>query len=617
MNNDRFFGYRRYTDVFSETRWATENEIKKAADYINLSADKYEVAGLPLISDTREAWVDGSDNHTMIFGATGSKKTRLFIMPTINITIKAGESFIATDPKGELYRKTAGLAAANGYDIKVLNFRDIGYGELWNPLQYPYDLYKSGNKDKALEIANDIINTIADPSEKTTKDIFWIQTAKSYLLGCVQLMMEMGSLEEMNFMNLANLCNYKHKDLLKNIVAEIPEDSICAVNLSGTLSSAENTLRSIMVSAYAMLSIFVSNATLTHYLSRNSFDIKEIGSKKTAFYIIVPDEKTTTHFLVTTFIKQSYEMLIESAQTTPEGSLPVRVNYILDEFCNIPRVPDMTNMISAARSRNIRYFLVAQSANQLTGRYGEDAGTIKGNCVNWVFLTSKEAVLLDEISKLCGVIGTLKDEKRPLISTSELQRLSKEKGEALILHNRSYPVISTMPDIDSYDVFKGFETPELTRRRDPGITAFNLKNALLRLKLDTVGRYFAYGNPPAVTPAGTSSAYDFISEEEAERYPAPKLSDEWRKRAIREFTACEAYIRKAPKDSAENCILIDCDERGGVIGGRTCNTAYIIDFFASKIRLVDLYCILQCLEMQGHTGVFRAGEKSYRIEFVD
>jgi hypothetical protein len=40
-------------------------------------------------------------------------------MPMLNIFAKAGESFIATDPKGELYARTSGLMKANGYHIVV------------------------------------------------------------------------------------------------------------------------------------------------------------------------------------------------------------------------------------------------------------------------------------------------------------------------------------------------------------------------------------------------------------------------------------------------------------------------------------------------------------------
>ena len=95
------------------------------------------------------------------------------------------------------------------------------------------------------------------------------------------------------------------------------------------------------------------------------------------------------------------------------------------------------------------------------GKYGEDAETIKGNCDNWVFLTSKELALLREISDLCGTTNLPNGLERRLISTSELQRLDKEKGEALIIHARQYPFITTFPDIDQYEVFRGYPAVEM------------------------------------------------------------------------------------------------------------------------------------------------------------
>ena len=72
--------------------------------------------------------------------------------------------------------------------------------------------------------------------------------------------------------------------------------------------------------------------------------------------------------------------------------------------------------------------------------------TIRGNCNDWVFLTSRETALLSELETLCG---TDKD-NRPLINISRLQRLDKEKGEALILCGRLYPFMGRLADIDSY-----------------------------------------------------------------------------------------------------------------------------------------------------------------------
>ena len=41
--------------------------------------------------------------HTLVIGATGSGKTAGVINPTMKMLMKARESIIITDPKGEIY----------------------------------------------------------------------------------------------------------------------------------------------------------------------------------------------------------------------------------------------------------------------------------------------------------------------------------------------------------------------------------------------------------------------------------------------------------------------------------------------------------------------------------
>lgn len=64
-------------------------------------------------------------------------------------------------------------------------------------------------------------------------------------------------------------------------------------------------------------------------------------------------------------------------------------------------------------------------------------------------LTGRELQLLEEISSLCG--KTLEDNSQPILSVSDLQRLDKDVGEALILCGRSKPCITRLADIDIYD----------------------------------------------------------------------------------------------------------------------------------------------------------------------
>jgi len=457
MKNENVYKYARYVNSNQETRWATTEEIRHSGTRIDLYADTYPVAGLPLLSNAKEAYVDGQDTHTLIFGATGSKKTRLFCMPMLNIFAKAGESFVATDPKGELYAKTSGLMKACGYDIVVLNFRDVGHGNMWNPLALPYELYHNGEEERSISLLNDFVASVAAPQMENTKDIFWPEMAASLMLAHLLLLMEAGKQEEANVASLARLCALDSEESLRKLASRMDPNSIAGINYNGNFAGPDSTRHSVYASLFGMIRVFNTQKNLTRMLSGNTIDIPSFGKKKTAVYIIVPDEKTTYHFLVTTFIKQVYELLINEAQLSPSFRLPVRVNFVLDEFCNLPKISDMPTMISASRSRNMRFFLVAQSLHQLRGKYGEDADTIKGNCDNWVFLTSKELSLLEEISALCGTIHLPNNTHRRLISVSELQRLDKAKGEALIMHARQYPIITEIADIDSYDMFKGYD----------------------------------------------------------------------------------------------------------------------------------------------------------------
>ena len=62
---------------------------------------------------------------------------------------------ILTDPKGELIVIIVRCYVI-GYNIIVLNFRNPNLGNAWNPLTLPYQLYKSGNTDKATELLDDV-----------------------------------------------------------------------------------------------------------------------------------------------------------------------------------------------------------------------------------------------------------------------------------------------------------------------------------------------------------------------------------------------------------------------------------------------------------------------------
>ena len=138
-------------------------------------------------------------------------------------------------------------------------------------------------------------------------------------------------------------------------------------------------------------------------LSYTDFDVTRIGKEKTAVFLKIHDEKTTYHALATIFVKQVYECLIDEAQKEENLKLKIRTNFILDEFANMPALKDVESMITASRSRNMRFNFVIQNFSQLNKVYGKDvAETIKGNCGNMFYLITTEYAALEEISKLLG-----------------------------------------------------------------------------------------------------------------------------------------------------------------------------------------------------------------------
>ena len=432
------------------SRWCKDKEMKKTLSEIDPKAKKLEHAGIVVINNGKKMWVDDGEAHNLIMGATGSGKTQIVVFPLIKVLAKAGESMILTDPKGELYEETSEMLRAYGYNVIVLNFRDPQRGNAWNPMTLPYRLYQDGNTDKAVELLDDLaLNILYD--EKNTGDPFWEKSGADYFSGLALGLFEDATEEQVNLnsMNLmSNLGEERFGGPNNNYIKEYFKDKDPSrpayVNASGTVFAPEDTKGGVLSTFKQKVKLFSSRDNLSEMLSYSDFDMKEIGRKKTAVFMVVQDEKKTLHPLATIFIKQCYETLIDVAQESG-GHLPYRTNFILDEFANMPPLKDVTTMVTAARSRHIRFTFIIQNFAQLTQVYGkENAETIKGNC-NILYLISSELQALEELSKMCGEVKSKEKEKTsstPLVTVSDLQRMGQ--WEAIWLRLRMMPFKTKM-----------------------------------------------------------------------------------------------------------------------------------------------------------------------------
>ena len=427
------------------SRWAKDKEIKSELVRVDIQQKRSKAAGIPIIINEKEMWVDDGEYHSLIIGATGSGKTQGIVFPQVHSLAKARESMIITDPKGEIYEKTSLMLRKKGYQILLLNFRDPQNGSAWNPMTLPYKMYKAGNQDKAIELLDDLaLNILYDDSNKNA-DPFWEKTSADYFSGVALGLFEDAKPEEININSISIATTVGEEKFggstyIKEYFAAKDPGSAAAINASSTIMAPTETKGSILSVFKQKVKLFASRENLSEMLSYSDVDLESIGERPTAVFIVIQDEKKTYHSLVTILLKQIYETLISTAQRHG-GKLPIRTNFILDEFANMPPLKDVTTMITAARSRKIRFTMIIQNFAQLDSVYGkEDAETIRGNCGNIIYLITTELKALEEISKMCGEEKSKKDDKTastPLVTVSDLQRM--KQYETVIMRMRKQP----------------------------------------------------------------------------------------------------------------------------------------------------------------------------------
>lgn len=446
----------------NSARFAEPEEIKSFCEPIGKNLES-GACGVPLYYEDGTLYVDNSDVHYLIKGSTSCKKTRVQAFNLVNSIIDAGESFVVNDPKGELYKETAAHAEANNYNIQVLNLRNIEKSNGWNPLSLAYDLNMAGKTAEAQQIVNDIAEAIVAPAKETTNDIYWANMSETVLDASALLLMDSVPRKYFNISNVIQLTNECNTPTLRYVLDLMNPTSCAATLMHGYLDlSAEKTLSCIYSTLKASLIPFVQNDALLGLLCRDEIRFSDLANKKTAFYIIYPDEKETLCFLIVLFLVQCYQVLIAEAAKEKDGRLKNRVNFILDEFSNLPEIKNFNNMISESRGRNIRYFVFTQSLSQLKYKYKEIADTIKANC-DWIVFPSKEIEFLEKISSLCGKVYDYRGRERPLVSVEDIQHLKKfrDGAEVLVVKNGQYPFVSKVPDYEYIDVFADYPTADL------------------------------------------------------------------------------------------------------------------------------------------------------------
>ncbi|MCR4642700.1 MAG: type IV secretory system conjugative DNA transfer family protein [Lachnospiraceae bacterium] len=341
------------------------------------------------------------NNNVLVVGASGTGKTRGIVIPNL---LMANGSYVISDPKGNLYRKYGSYLKKQGYTVRRLDFADPANSEQYNFFHYI---------ESSMDIVR-IAHMIVYASPGRSNDPFWDEAAQILLESLIAFLWENYDPSDQTPSNVSKLLDIAEIDE-NDAATESPLDVLFreageknpnsfAVKLYNSYRiGAGKTLKSILISLNAKLFLFTT-PEITSMTNDNSFEIADLGRKKTALFVNVSDSDRSLDTLINIFFSQAMNALCRFADTKcPDSRLPVPVRFILDDFATNCVITDFPRMISSIRSRGISVMLMIQAESQLEQYYKNDASTIIGNCDSYVYLGGNDLETARRIAERCNL----------------------------------------------------------------------------------------------------------------------------------------------------------------------------------------------------------------------
>ena len=469
-------------DIEGSARWATPYEIKKKLTAVpKNNIGSVEITGIPLASDKNNIYVDTATVNSLIVGTTRSGKGQLIVMPMLRLLAlcKNKSSFVANDPKGELMESLYDLLIEQGYNVLCLNISNPENSSFYNPLSMAIRAYIDGMENKGGNIsqANELVGELSNMLTANDKsDPIWPESAKALLNAMILYLMQTWyEKDRLDLLTMPNVytffleygsknytdANGQQRNALDDIFSTLPANNPAKLAYA-TSKFAEGEMRSsVFATLSSNLNIF-SDVGIAMLTSRDEIKFSDLADteRPCAVFMVVPEDKKNRYVLTSMFITQCYSELTAISQKCPNRKLPRRVHFVLDEFGNMVKIPDIDVKITVCLGRNMLFNMFVQSLAQLAGKYGEqDAKTIQGNCGNLVYIQSMDKDTNATISTMLGnetrEVDSFSGDKhnqtgrsssvkgRPLMTPDEVGRL--EQWHVVVLRQREFPIKSELP----------------------------------------------------------------------------------------------------------------------------------------------------------------------------
>ena len=427
------------------------------------------------------------NRHVILVGKPGCGKSRYYFKP--NILNADGETFIITDPKGELLRDCGMSLVNKGYDIRVLNLVDKWKSDHFNPLMYIKKIKKYTNdetegedwiaEDDVMTLINTLmLNTKSETIESNTGDPFWERCESMFLQAIIYYVIFNYEEKDRNFKTVLELIRLAEPDkdgnsTLGNMfkVWETHDpDNIGIKQWKHFKVSASSTkmMSTIIITASARLSPF-NIAELESITVNDTMELNKIGGKgdegRIAYFIINSPNDSTFNFLASIMYSQIFSIIDYNASHN-NGSLASPVQIFCDEWAQLGVIPRYLENLAYVRGLNVGVTTCLQSLSQIKKVYKENWETAL-DCSDYIlFMGSRSKETLEYMSAMLGKKTWYKRSSgrtysrqgststnwdvvgRELAQVDEISRM--EKGYCILLVSGFRPFYSKMYELSKH-----------------------------------------------------------------------------------------------------------------------------------------------------------------------
>ena len=441
---------------YGSARWGTAKEALKLADKNNKNNNIILTNDVQMSLNTYQTQ---KNLNVLVIGSSGSGKTRFYVKPNL---MQMNTSYIITDPKGELLRSCGKMLEKNGYNVRVFNLINMKHSCNYNPFAYLQDAEGKYSDSNVIKLINVLMKNTKKEGQ-ANGDQFWEDSAEALLLALSFYIVYEGKRNEKNFaavMDLLQLAMVREDDEDYKSPLDIMFEELEARDKNHPAvgyykifkKAAGKTAKSILISTAVRLKAFL-NKDIINLTGKDTVNIPEIGEKKTALFVVIPDSDDTFNFLVAMLYTQIFDVLYGLADFKYGGRLPVHVRFLLDEFANIGTIPRFDKLIATVRSREISVDIILQNMAQLKTIYKDSWESIVGNCDSLLFLGGKEQTTLEYISKALGkeTIDTISRNRSKSSRNNSTSHNEGILGRELMTPDE----IAAMPDSDCILLVRG------------------------------------------------------------------------------------------------------------------------------------------------------------------